>query len=190
MRGVRAKCASEGVETGGRIGGSVVNQQLAVDVETAVVGLPDDGDSMPLTFAKRCGYAAGEGGKAAAMETQLVVFDIDGDFVEAVGQAVAVGLHQIEEACIPVRARIGERERIEVGANHEFDGSFRRLRAKQINAGGEGDIAFVYDLQCFAVTIGDAFRVDGNADEAVAGIIEQIGQVGIETVVEAKILLR
>ena len=167
-----------------------MNQQFAVDVKTAVVGLPDDGDAMPLPFAERRGDAAGEGGHAATMEAELSVHDIDGDFVKAVGQAVAVGFHQIEQASVFVASRVGERERIEVGADHEFDGSFRRLRTKQINARRQGDIAFLHDLQCLAIAVGDAFGICRNADEAIAGIIEQIGQVGIKTIVKAEAVLR
>ena len=124
------------------------------------------------------------------METELSVHDIDGDFVETVGQAVAVGFHQIEQAGIFVRSCVCEREGIEVGADHEFDGSFCWLRTEQINARRQRHIAFVHDLQSFAIAVGDAFRVCWNADEAIAGIVEQIGQVGIEAIMKAQAVLR
>ena len=59
-------------------------QQLAVDVEAAVVGLPDDGDAMPLSFTEGRGNAASEGGKAAAMELKVSVLDVNGNFVKAI----------------------------------------------------------------------------------------------------------
>ena len=73
-----------------------MNQQLAVNVEAAVVRLPDERNTMPLAFTERRWGAACEGWHAAAMDAELVVLYIDGDFIEAVGQAIAIGLHQIE----------------------------------------------------------------------------------------------